>query len=99
MKTISRPETAGTDAGLSHSSGTLRPGNVPRPTLVRVPALLYYRLKLGLTQKQLAERSGIGRPTIARLENNAETRISTVAKLAVALGVKPDDLRRQPPED
>jgi DNA-binding XRE family transcriptional regulator len=97
MNTLARPALAGTDSGLSHSGDTLGP-RVPRPTLVRVPALLYYRLDLGITQKRLAELSGIGRPTIARLENGGETRISTVTKLANALKVKPADLRREPPE-
>jgi len=90
--------SAGTEPSRSNSSGTLPPRNVPRPTLVRVPALLYYRLERGVTQKELAELSGVGRPTVARLENNGEARISTVTKLATALEVKPGDLRREPPE-
>jgi DNA-binding Xre family transcriptional regulator len=98
MKMTSPAAAASTDSGLSHSGGTLRPRNVPRPTLVRVPALLHYRLQRGITQKQLAELSGVGRPTIARLENAGETRISTVARLAAALKIKPADLMTEPPE-
>src|SRR5207244_11407430 len=98
MNLISPRATAGTDPRLSHSGGTLPPRNVPRPTLVRVPALLYWRLQRGVTQKELATESGIGRATIARLENEGETRISTVAKLARALQRTPGELMAQPPD-
>jgi DNA-binding Xre family transcriptional regulator len=90
---------AGTVSGLNHSGDSLNVSPVPRPTLVRIPALLYWRLERGLTQQELADRSSVGRASIARLENGSEARISTVAKLAKALAVEPSDLRRQPPEE
>jgi transcriptional regulator with XRE-family HTH domain len=41
----------------------------------------------------LAERSGISRPTIARLERgDEEARFTTIWKLAAALGVEPGEL-------
>jgi transcriptional regulator with XRE-family HTH domain len=41
----------------------------------------------------LAERSGVSRPTIARLERgDEEARFSTIHKLAAALGVEPSAL-------
>jgi transcriptional regulator with XRE-family HTH domain len=46
-----------------------------------------------LTQKQLAERSGVGIATIVRIERNqVEPRGSTIRKLAEALGVEPEEL-------
>ena len=46
-----------------------------------------------LTQEMLSERSGVSRPTIARLERgDEEARFSTIWKLAQALGVEPDAL-------
>jgi len=46
-----------------------------------------------LTQDELAERTGMTRANISRLENGLQRpRISTVRKLATALGVEPDDL-------
>ncbi len=50
--------------------------------------------KRGLTQAQLAAKAGFGLPYIGRLEIAAhpEVPISTVARLAKALNVKPGDL-------
>ena len=47
-----------------------------------------------MTQTELAERSGVGRVTISRLESGElkETTIGTLAKLAEALGVSVDEL-------
>jgi transcriptional regulator with XRE-family HTH domain len=46
-----------------------------------------------LTQKQLAERSGVGIATIIRIERNqVEPRGSTIRKLAAALEVEPEEL-------
>ncbi len=53
-----------------------------------------------LTQAELSERSGISERAIIRLErpNGPTPRISTVRKLATALGVEPADLLRAPGE-
>ena len=51
------------------------------------------RERLFVTQAELAERTGIAEATISRLENGAQRpRISTVRKIAEALGVQPEDL-------
>ena len=46
-----------------------------------------------VTQADLAERTGIAEATISRLENGIQRpRISTVRKIADALGVAPEEL-------
>ncbi len=60
----------------------------------RVRAL---RLRRFLTQEQLADASGIGRATIARLEAGRSTpHLGTVKALASALHVEPEELVRDP---
>ena len=48
-----------------------------------------YRLEAGLTQEQLAEKSGVSRVTIANIERGSQSFIksSTVIKLADALKI------------
>lgn len=53
---------------------------------VPVPALANLRIRAGLSQGELAERAGVGRNTISRLEHGANARFDTIDKLAVALG-------------
>jgi transcriptional regulator with XRE-family HTH domain len=58
-----------------------------------VPNLKRLRESRFLTQEELAERSGISRPTIARLESAGdEARLKTIRKLAAALEVEPQEL-------
>lgn len=46
-----------------------------------------------VTQEELADRSGMTRANISRLENGLQRpRISTARKLAAALGVEPEEL-------
>ena len=46
-----------------------------------------------LTQQQLADKSGVGIATIARIERNqVEPQARTIRKLAQALGVEPYEL-------
>lgn len=46
-----------------------------------------------LTQQELAERAGLGFPTISRIENDrVEPHFRTIRKLAEALGVDPAEL-------
>jgi transcriptional regulator with XRE-family HTH domain len=60
------------------------------PTLGRLKAV---RESKFLTQEMLAERSGVSRPNIARLERgDEEARFTTIWKLASALGVEPGEL-------
>ena len=88
-------------ATLSHlppHSSTLTQHRVPRPTTTLTPRLLAIRVQRGFTQRVLAERSGIDRATVARLEAGGQARMDTLSKLAEALGVEPGDLMRDPPE-
>jgi len=52
------------------------------------------RRRAALTQGELAERAGVGITTIVRIERGEieEPRVSTLRKLAEALGVEPRDL-------
>jgi transcriptional regulator with XRE-family HTH domain len=52
------------------------------------------RRREALTQGELAKKSGVGITTIVRIETGEieEPRVSTLRKLAKALGVKPRDL-------
>jgi transcriptional regulator with XRE-family HTH domain len=58
----------------------------------RLRALKQIREAQFLTQAELAERSGVSRPTIARIEQDGGARFVTIRKLAEALGVTPNEL-------
>ncbi len=45
-----------------------------------------------LTQQQLADRSGVGRVSIARIERGAIPRVTTASQLARALDVAVEDV-------
>ena len=65
---------------------------------MEVPNLRQVRERRLLTQADLAERSGVAETTINRLENgHHQARISTVRKLAEALGVDPAELMESEP--
>ncbi|WP_061711863.1 helix-turn-helix domain-containing protein [Kocuria palustris] len=46
------------------------------------------RNKQGWSQAELGEKSGLSRPTIARVEANNDVTTATIAKVAQALGLK-----------
>jgi transcriptional regulator with XRE-family HTH domain len=48
------------------------------------------RRAAGLTQVEIAHRMGTSQGQVTRLESGADTRLSTVARYAAALGVKVD---------
>jgi transcriptional regulator with XRE-family HTH domain len=51
------------------------------------------RVRRALTQQELAEKANVGTNTVARLERNeTEPHMSTLRKLARALGVEPEEL-------
>ncbi len=56
--------------------------------------LKYYRAQLGLSQRDLAETSGVNRSHLASIESGTQpnTSLRTVEKLAAALGVSALDL-------
>lgn len=45
------------------------------------------RKKHGWSQTELGEKSGVSRPTIARVEANNDVTTATIAKVAQALGL------------
>lgn len=63
---------------------------------VPVPGLALLRKQAGLSQRKLAERAGVGRNTISRLERGANARYDTLDKLAKALGESPVRLMKSP---
>lgn len=46
------------------------------------------RKKQGWSQAELGEKSGLSRPTIARIEANNDVTTATITKIAHALGLK-----------
>jgi transcriptional regulator with XRE-family HTH domain len=59
---------------------------------VEVPRLRSVRLATVLTQAELAARAGVNETTVVAAEQSRKVRISTVRKLAEALGVEPQVL-------
>ena len=63
-----------------------------------LPHLREWRAQRVLTQRELAERSGVDRIAILRLETGKTQAIpATVAKLAKALGISREQLVREAP--
>jgi len=57
------------------------------------------RLRKALTQRELAEKSGVALATINRIETGLQKgRISTIRKLAAVLGVDPGELLEEQEE-
>ncbi len=58
-----------------------------------LPALATHRRRRGLTQRHLGELAGVAHTTVQRLESLGRGAYpQTLRKLAVALGVEPEDL-------
>ncbi len=61
--------------------------------MVRLSRLKALRERKALTQQELAEKAGLSRLTITRLEgSDGQPHPTTVRKIADALAVEPDDL-------
>jgi transcriptional regulator with XRE-family HTH domain len=61
--------------------------------MVTLSRLRFVRQRRALTQQQLADKAGVNRVTIARLETGSDDPLpTTVRKLAAALRVDPEDL-------
>jgi transcriptional regulator with XRE-family HTH domain len=58
----------------------------------KLPNLYRTRVSRALSQRDLSERSGASRVTIARIEAGGDARYVTTRKLAEALGVEPSEL-------
>lgn len=61
---------------------------------VPVPQLTALRRRAGLSQEELASRSGVARSTITKLEHGANARYTTIDKLAAALQTTRENLIR-----
>lgn len=62
--------------------------------------IAYYRIRLGLTQEQLAHQIGVKRASLSHYEcNRQEPDITTIVKLADRFGVTIDGLVRGMCED
>jgi transcriptional regulator with XRE-family HTH domain len=66
---------------------------IDRSRSTPLPALAVHRRRRGLTQRQLAELSGVAHTTVQRLESLKRGAYpQSVRKLALALRVEPKDL-------
>lgn len=70
-----------------------------RGNVVPLPGLRRLRILAALSQGELAEKAGLQRQTISRLENGGEAGMPTVRALATTLGVEPRDLIEPKPID
>lgn len=64
---------------------------------IALPFLEAWRLYCLLTQRQLAEQSGVSRSTIVAAEHGARLRVATIDKLARALALPSSTLAHTPP--
>ncbi|KRK46849.1 transcriptional regulator [Secundilactobacillus kimchicus JCM 15530] len=60
--------------------------NEEKNKMASAMALLEAREEAGLSQQKLADKSGVPKTTIVRIENGHNTSIDTLTKLANALG-------------
>jgi len=65
--------------------------------MLPLPSLKRIRLSQFMTQEELAERAGLSRLSVNRIEGGQPARLSTIKKLATTLGVAPATLTA--PED
>lgn len=57
-------------------------------------ALRRTRLTAGLSQRELAVAAGVRHATVSDAENGTRPHVSTIKRLADALGVRPTDIAR-----
>src|SRR3954452_22107034 len=99
-----RPAPDGRSARAGKHGGRSRPSCRPRPlaiisSMAKLTRLRDVRQRKALTQQQLADRAGVNRVTIARIEGGKDEPFpTTVRKVADALGVEPEELLAPAPE-
>ena len=71
---------------------------MPRTAGRRPSDLALCRIASGLTQAELAERAGLARETVSRIEGGHAPNLRTARALATALGWPVDTLFPQPDE-
>jgi transcriptional regulator with XRE-family HTH domain len=64
--------------------------------MLTVYRLKEWRNKRVLTQRELAEKSGVSLDTVTRLDKVGEAQPRTIRKLAEALGITTDELIGEP---
>ncbi len=78
------------------SSGTLSaavsPDDLPEELMAERPSLTTLRLRAALSMNELARKAGVSPNTVMDIERGSRPRMSTMRKLAVALGVTPQDI-------
>lgn len=61
----------------------------PGATMLEIAAKIHdARVACAWAQRELAERAGVSRPTVARIERGDDVSTATLAKVAAALGLK-----------
>ncbi len=60
--------------------------------MVKLHNVRHFREQAILTQDELAEKAGVSRVTVVRLEAGEDARPATIRKVAAALGIEPRDL-------
>jgi transcriptional regulator with XRE-family HTH domain len=72
---------------------------MPLPAnLAAMPSLRYWRMQLAVPQRELADMAKVSINTAQRLDAGGTARLTTIRRLAVAVGVKPADLMGPPPD-
>ena len=61
-----------------------------------MPSLARLRQQAALSQAELAEKAGVGRATISRLEQGGNASYETIERLAKALKKERTDLTKKP---
>lgn len=76
---------------MTHVSGLYARSMIPC-NVVPLPGLRRQRILAALSQGELAEKAGLKRGTVNRIENGGSTGMSTIRKLAGALECEPKEL-------
>ncbi|MCH7807101.1 MAG: helix-turn-helix domain-containing protein [Proteobacteria bacterium] len=68
------------------------PAEVVHRILAGDKPIRVWRNHFGLSQDELAEKSGVSQPTISKMEKGGDGNVATFKSLASALGVSVDDI-------